>query len=174
MKRKLSKIYTSYNLFLFVIAILFVAASTFSVEIISSKNLPLKIVDGDSLEIGEKRIRLIGIDAPEYNQLCKNKEGKQYDCGRQAKNFLINWLKDDSIDCHIHGTDQYNRYLCTCYIDTQDINAEMVRQGLAVVYLDSPYKSEQEEAKRHKRGLWQGKFMHPHLFRRLKNIEKSK
>ena len=30
-----------------------------------------KIIDGDSLHINSKKIRLLGVDAPEINQKCK-------------------------------------------------------------------------------------------------------
>ena len=41
------------------------------------------IIDGDTLEIHGKRIRLHGIDAPESGQFCE-KDGKQYRCGQQS------------------------------------------------------------------------------------------
>ena len=42
---------------------------------------PVRVVDGDTLELGKERIRLYGIDAPETKQLCKNNTGKDYACG---------------------------------------------------------------------------------------------
>ena len=35
-----------------------------------SATAQIRVVDGDSLEINNKKIRLIGIDAPEYYQTC--------------------------------------------------------------------------------------------------------
>ncbi|TIT92457.1 MAG: thermonuclease family protein, partial [Mesorhizobium sp.] len=40
--------------------------------------------DGDSLTLGTERIRMRGIDAPEYTQTCR-KEGADYPCGRLAR-----------------------------------------------------------------------------------------
>ena len=42
-----------------------------------------RAIDGDSLEIGGRRGRLFGIDAPEYGQTCK-KAGETTPCGRLA------------------------------------------------------------------------------------------
>lgn len=44
-------------------------------KIVSSPAAPAIAVDGDSLEIGSRRIRLMGIDAPEYDQFCKRTMG---------------------------------------------------------------------------------------------------
>ena len=47
-----------------------------------------RIVDGDTIAIGETKIRLEGIDAPETDQLCFDAKGGRWtvwDCGtRQA------------------------------------------------------------------------------------------
>src|SRR5690606_410103 len=40
--------------------------------------------DGDSITLGAERIRLRGIDAPEYNQFCR-RNGAEYPCGRRAR-----------------------------------------------------------------------------------------
>lgn len=174
MERKLSKIYTPYNTLLgaLILTLLGLFSTCTAQEIASSPNLPVKVIDGDSLEIGNNRIRLAGIDAPEYVQYCKNANKQKYNCGIEAKNYLENLINNSPITCKVHKKDQYDRDLCTCYKEKTDINAEMVRSGYALVYLESPYQKEEKEAKQNKRGLWQGHFMHPRLFRRLKEQQK--
>ena len=175
MGRKLSKIYTRYNSLplLFLIIASFFLKNCIAEEITSSPLTPLKVVDGDSLEIGSSRIRLIGIDAPEYLQHCKYKN-KNRPCGKQATAYLKKLTTNKTVRCTVHEKDQYDRFLCTCYVDELDLNAEMIRSGNAVTYLDSPYAAEQNEAKTAKRGIWQTKFMQPRLYRRLKELQKSK
>ena len=46
----------------------------------SSISRSVKITDGDSIKIGNSRIRLQGIDAPELKQKCK-KKNQEYSCG---------------------------------------------------------------------------------------------
>lgn len=179
MLRKLSKIYTPYNgllLIVTLIACIFQAYTEVTAKnnntITSSITNPTKIVDGDSLEIGTNRIRLIGIDAPEYQQYCK-KDNKKYDCGKEATNFLQQLISTNNISCTIHSKDKYDRFLCTCYVNNIDINAELVKKGHALAYIDSPYIKEEKEAKINKLGMWSGEFMHPRLFRKLKEAQKN-
>ena len=175
MERKLSKIYTQYKslpLLLLAIVCFFLKVCN-AEEIISSSINPLKVVDGDSLEIGSSRIRLTGIDAPEYLQQCKRKN-KKLPCGKQATEHLKKLTNNKTVRCVVHQKDRYDRFLCTCYVDELDLNAEMIRSGFAITYLDSPYAAEQAEAKTKKRGIWQTKFMQPRLYLRLKELQKSK
>ena len=44
--------------------------------------------DGDSITLKGERIRLRGIDAPEYNQTCR-KDGATYPCGRRSREALV-------------------------------------------------------------------------------------
>lgn len=142
-------------------------------EITSSLVSPVKVVDGDSLEIGTHRIRLMGIDAPEYHQHCKNKQGKNYPCGQKSLEYLQKIIANKQVKCIVHNQDKYHRDLCTCYVDGKDLNAEMVRSGHAITYMESNYATEQLEAKTGKHGIWNGKFMHPRLFRRLQEQQKK-
>lgn len=174
MKRKMSKIYTPYPAYFFLFFILLYTTNLHANVISSSPNTPVKIIDGDSLEIGNYRIRLIGIDAPEYEQHCKDSQNKKYFCGQTSIEYLQKLIGNNTITCKIHHKDKYDRELCTCFKGKIDLNAEMVRSGNALTYLDSNYQKEQTKAKEEKRGIWQGKFMHPRLFRQLKQHQKNK
>ena len=44
---------------------------------------PARVVDGDSLELAGQDVRLIGIDAPERDQLCQ-RDGREWACGDDA------------------------------------------------------------------------------------------
>ena len=104
-------------------------------KIVSSPAAPAIAVDGDSLEIGSRRIRLMGIDAPEYDQFCKKNNGELYPCGQLAADYLKTLIAEKNITCRIHKQDKYKRDLCTCYAETTDLNAEMIRAGYAVAKL---------------------------------------
>jgi hypothetical protein len=46
------------------------------------------ITDGDTIRIGNLRIRLEGIDAPESGQRCEDGQGRSYPCGGRSANAL--------------------------------------------------------------------------------------
>ena len=70
-------------------------------KIVSSPAAPAIAVDGDSLEIGSRRIRLMGIDAPEYDQFCKKNNGELYPCGQLAADYLKTLIAGKNITLYI-------------------------------------------------------------------------
>ena len=131
-----------------------------------------KVIDGDTIKIKDKRIRLNGIDAPEIKQECKNEIGI-YDCGVVSKLFLEKLILSENILCLYRELDRYKRILGTCYKNTININSRMVRSGHAVAYkkYSKKYVPVQREAKKEEIGLWSGKFDMPWDWR--KNAKKK-
>ncbi|EJZ21887.1 thermonuclease family protein [Rhizobium sp. Pop5] len=115
--------------------------------------------DGDSLTSGGERLRLEGIDAPELNQSCK-REGKAWACGRVAREALQGMVLASGTLCQGSRRDRYDRLLVVCRSGTGgDINAAMVRLGMAISY--GGYGKEEAEARAAKAGLWAGTFERP-------------
>lgn len=131
----------------------------------------VKIVDGDSLEIGRRRVRLLEIDAPEYRQYCFDAKHRRYDCGVKATEQIKKMIKSAGyrVDCRSRKTDRYKRELAECFAGGKNLNLEMIRSGWAVTYrTENPsYINAEKEARKDKRGVWQGKFMRPEYYRRL-------
>lgn len=125
-----------------------------------------KVVDGDSLEQGNVRIRLVDIDAPELFQECYDENNKQYKCGQKAFEELEKLMVDVEF-CSETGVDRYKRKLMECFDKNQNsINRKMVISGWAVSYGDK-FKNEEKEAKMQKSGIWKGRFIRPELYRAL-------
>ncbi len=123
------------------------------------------VLDGDSLELNGRRLRLEGIDAPEGRQTCQH-DGKAWPCGRQATAALRRLVAGRQVKCRELGRDRYDRLLAECHVGETDIAAEMVRQGWALSYRAGKYIEEEEQAKRAKAGIWSGKFLPPREWRR--------
>lgn len=118
--------------------------------------------DGDSLTLGDKRIRLRGIDAPEFNQVCE-KSGATYPCGRRSRDSLIMLVRGKQVSCTGWERDRYGRLLATCSVGRTELNRTQVEIGWAVAYGD--YFDEQDEAQSKKLGLWAGSFDRPRDWR---------
>ncbi|HHB83421.1 MAG TPA: thermonuclease family protein [Devosia sp.] len=119
--------------------------------------------DGDSLRLGEERIRILGIDAPELDQTCTNQSGTDWACGRASKEYLVQALARGPVKCIWDARDKYGRILATCDIDGQDIGAMMIKAGMAVSYYD--YRAEETVARSQHVGIWSGDFLTPRQWR---------
>lgn len=119
-------------------------------------------VDGDSLTIGQARVRLFGIDAPEHDQLC-TRNGTRWACGAEASTQLSKLVTGRSINCVPTGIDQYQRVLARCSTAATDVNRSMVQAGFALAYrrYSSDYIDAEASAKAAKRGIWSGTFEEP-------------
>ncbi|SEP75853.1 Endonuclease YncB, thermonuclease family [Devosia sp. YR412] len=120
--------------------------------------------DGDSFRMGDIRIRLLGIDAPELAQLCDDAKGQSRPCGRTARDRLAGLLAAASVDCQSDGHDQYGRTLATCSVQGRDLGSIMVSEGLAIS--SGGYWHEEGEARAEGRGIWAGGFDTPSQWRR--------
>jgi endonuclease YncB( thermonuclease family) len=120
--------------------------------------------DGDSLTIGTERIRLRGIDAPEYDQTCR-RNSADYPCGRRARESLSALIGGRPVSCSGWERDKYDRLLATCMSGGSDLNRGQVEAGWAVAYGD--YRAEEEAARRNGAGLWAGSFERPRDWREM-------
>ena len=138
-------------------------------NIVDAKNIigKAKIIDGDTIHINKKKIRLHGIDAPEINQQCILKT-KKWDCGKQSTLELKNLIKNQFVECIITEKDQYKRDIGICYVNKINLNKKMVKKGWAIAYryYSMDYVIEERYARKKKLGIWNGKFEEPYLYRK--------
>lgn len=128
-----------------------------------------KIIDGDSLEVAGERIRLFGIDAPEARQQCRDANGQDYACGRDATRILTALIGGRPVSCQLVTHDQYARDVATCEANGADLGEAMVRAGYALDYARHSrgrYAAAERDARAAKRGIWQGEFEDPAEWRR--------
>lgn len=124
------------------------------------------VIDGDTIEIQGKRIRLNGVDAPESWQMCSNAAGESYRCGKDAAFALADFLDaSQPVTCLAVAADRYDRTVAKCFrADQEPVNGWLVRQGWAVDwirYSKGEYAGEQGEARSARRGIWSGSFQMP-------------
>lgn len=130
------------------------------------------VIDGDTITIKNTKIRFSAIDAPEKNyrgqtQFCRGPKGV-WACGKKASSKLKKLINGQEVQCTNEGNDRYGRTLSICYANGMDLQAEMVRSGMAVAYLkySNRYENEQIEAMIAQVGIWGGPFVEPEDWRR--------
>lgn len=87
-------------------------------------------VDGDSLHLAGRSVRLAGIDAFEWQQTCPAARGR-WNCGAAAKAFLASLVDGRMLACAPTGRSR-NRVTATCWRDGQDVAEALVAAGLAL------------------------------------------
>ena len=140
-------------------------------QTISVAGRTLHVSDGDSFAIGTKKLRLNGIDAPEYRQTCTNPAGSLWACGKSARLALEKMLSAPGLACTVTARDRYARGVATCSTShVADIAAAHVAGGMAVsdeYYGLRTYGAEQDAAETARRGIWAGEFIQPAQWREL-------
>lgn len=116
----------------------------------------LYVSDGDTVVVedhGDKRkLRLYGIDAPEKTQ----------EYGLESKEYLHRKINGKYIHIDFISKDRYGRDISIIYLDNENINELMVREGYAWWYKDYAkndlkYMNNEKKAREEKKGLWSKK-----------------
>lgn len=130
---------------------------------------PAEVVDGDSLVVSGRRIRLVGIDAPEYDQTC-NRAGQSWACGIEAKTQLASLVAGHRVECTGAERDVHARLLAVCSVGYVELNQALVAGGWAVAYraYTDAYVSDEVQAKTARLGIWGSLFESPYEFRQRK------
>ena len=125
------------------------------------------VIDGDTIRLGDVKIRFSGIDAPEINQTCVASEGKVA-CGKISRDLLIEKVTNNKISCTDEGKDFYGRVLGECFVNGESLSSYLVREGFAFAYrkYSNKYIEDEEYAKFNKLGMWSMEFQYPWDYRR--------
>ena len=127
----------------------------------------LTVTDGDTIRIGEERIRFSGIDAPELKQTCLYQE-IEFNCGEFSKNLLIEKISNQEVNCIRESKDQYGRTLAECFVGKESLSSYLVREGYAFAYRDysDQFIADEEFAQSRGNGMWSMEFLFPWDYRR--------
>ena len=111
-----------------------------------------RVSDGDTIWVTDAsrlrhKVRLLDIDAPESTQ----------PFGAESTAYLKSLVGGRTVRVAGGGRDMYGRVLGVVWLDGEDVNLKMVREGMAWVYRHSAnaqYAAAQEGARAARRGLW--------------------
>lgn len=119
---------------------------------------PGQAIGPDIIMVNKQRVILLGIDAPENGQTCKD-GNTTWTCADTAFAVLDQLVKAGPVTCQLIGRpDPFNRRGGICTVEGKDVAGEMVSQGLALPYphdkQSSLYLDDQKQAQAAKAGLW--------------------
>ena len=125
------------------------------------------VIDGDTIKLGDVKIRFSGIDAPEINQTCVASEGKVA-CGKISRDILLTKVTNNKIRCTDEGKDFYGRVLGECFVNGESLSRYLVREGFAFAYrkYSDKFILDEEYAKSNRLGMWSMKFQYPWDYRK--------
>jgi len=121
------------------------------------------VIDGDTIEIQGKRVRLHGIDAPESGQECSRPSGGYWRCGQQAALALADKVGRGTVRCEKRDRDRYGRLVAVCFRAAEDLNRWLVANGWAVAYrrYSMDYVADEKSARQSSLNIWAGEFDMP-------------
>lgn len=134
------------------------------------------VLDGDTLKIGDTRVVLFGVDAPETGQSCQI-FGRSWPCGERAKIWLTKYVGETPVRCLPRDGDPYDDRIgavkAMCFnAETWNLSAAMLTAGLAVANLEDGdwFKLGNVAARMNRKGVWAGKFILPSEWRAGKRL----
>jgi endonuclease YncB( thermonuclease family) len=164
----LYKIPLPFRLALIILPLL--AALFFAEFVVLKGGIVISVTDGDSLVFLSRsgqtlKVRLYGVDAPEYDQ----------PGGAEAKKFVSKLVLFEHVDLREFDEDRYGRVVALVSLeDGRTLNEELVRAGHSWVYTAycrssfcPRWRILEREARQSKIGLWKGqKPVYPEKWRR--------
>lgn len=147
---------------------LFISAGTATAETPGEWVGQVSVIDADTIDIGDVRFRLHGIDAPESAQLCRHPARGDWRCGQKAALALADKIRRSHVTCRQKDKDRYGRIVAVCSLKGEDLNRWLVRSGWAVAYVkySRDYVGDEGHAIRTGQGIWSGAFVPPSEWRR--------
>ncbi|MFY9291979.1 MAG: thermonuclease family protein [Methylorubrum rhodinum] len=121
---------------------------------------PATVIDGATLAVAGRPVRLHGIAAPTLGQTCFDAQERGYPCGRVAAEALRARIGDASIACEAQGAAEDGSPRARCRLGGDDLAAWLVENGYAVADrgVSADYAAQDARAWGRRRGLWAGVF----------------
>lgn len=113
------------------------------------------VMDGDTLRLGERTLRLAGLVSPQRGETCSTAQGVGFDCGAAAAEALARLVRGRDIACRIRGQDRFGHALGACQAGEMNTNAALVATGWALASSEAvELVAEEARARQAGRGLW--------------------
>ena len=94
----------------------------------------VRVIDGDTIDVGDTRIRLHGIDALERDQPCTTLNGQHWGCGDWVTRQVSDRYQGATARCTPRDRDRYGRIVARCVVGQEDMGEKLVSEGWAFAY----------------------------------------
>ena len=94
----------------------------------------VRVIDGDTIQVGDTRVRLHGVDAPEMGQPCQTDSGQTWDCGQWASDGVEALFGGRRAVCVPIELDRYGRTEAKCTVRGRDMGEVIVAEGYAFAF----------------------------------------
>ena len=131
-KRFIFIIFTAFILVLLISYLCYFRLSGEAVKNSNERGFVTKVIDGDTIIVEGKKVRLLGIDADEKGYACYEEAKKRLE--ELVLNKAVR-LEKDRID-----KDQYGRLLRYVWLNNTNINLLLVKEGLAIARIENAFK----------------------------------
>jgi endonuclease YncB( thermonuclease family) len=95
---------------------------------------PLRVIDGDTISVAGRSVRLHGIDAPESDQMCGGEGAPMWPCGAWVTGETRARYDGRRARCTVLDHDRYGRAVARCMVDGEDMGRALVQGGLAFAF----------------------------------------
>ncbi len=118
---------------------------------VSAEPSDIAVIDGETLRLDGRIVRLRGVDAPDRGDRCRG----NLDCGGAATTALAGLVRGRRVECALAGTDGAGRPYAACQANGTDLSRAIVASGWARAQPGTPELADLElRARRQRFGLW--------------------
>ena len=112
------------------------------------------VTDGDGLRVSGEEVRFAGLDAPEFDQMAKHRDGYWFGHGKRVKSALIREVGGRQVRVAVEDYDKFGRAVGVVTCNGKDVGEWLVREGHAIAAYSDRYKHAERDARQAKRGMW--------------------
>ena len=121
-----------------------------------------RVVDGDTVIVDGSRIRLLNVDTEES---VHPNQSRNTSFGRETSRAVKKAIQGKTADLECYGKDRYSRRLCYLFVDGENFNVKLVKQGWSRYYTKFGFSKEyhdqfikaEEMGQSHGTGVWDKK-----------------
>ena len=112
------------------------------------------VTDGDGVRVQGRVVRFAALDAPEWDQRARHRDGTWFDQGKRVKGALVNEIGGRHVRVVVESWERFGRAVGTVTCDGRDIGRWLVSEDHAIAVHGDRYNAVEADARKACRGMW--------------------